>query len=87
MKDHHMNKITGKIASNIRRFNAFDASNIIGDVHATIPWEVKVDDKLSDFANRYHEWQDIYDRGIDFRYCIFNHVGENLEYVNVLSKQ
>lgn len=87
MKDHKMKKITGKIALNIRKFSNFDASDVIGDIHATLPWEVKENDTLTDFAKRYQMWKDHYTKGTDYRYCIFNQIGSNLEYRNALSKQ
>lgn len=87
MKDHKTNKITGKIALNIRNFKNFDAKDVIEDIHATLPWEVKKDDTLEKFANRYKQWKNIYTEGTDYRYCIFNHIGINLEYCNALGKQ
>lgn len=87
MQDHKMHKITGKIALNIRSFDKFDANNVIGDVHATLPWQVNKQDSFTDFANSYKDWLNIYTKGIDYRYCIFNAVGKNLQYLPELDKK
>ncbi|MGO2722674.1 MAG: non-ribosomal peptide synthetase [Lactobacillus sp.] len=50
IKDHNMQQVTGKLALNIRRFNQFDASAVIGDTHATVPWVVTKTDTLASFA-------------------------------------
>lgn len=87
MQDHEMHKITGKIALNIRNFTGFDANNVIGDIHATLPWQVCEQDSLAHFSNSYKAWLNIYTQGIDYRYCIFNAIGKNLQYLPELDQK
>ena len=87
IKDHKMKQVTGKLALNIRRFNHFDARAVIGDIHATVPWVVTETDTLANFTKRYQYWQDLYVQGTDYRYCLFNQVGQNIDCLSALAKQ
>lgn len=78
MAERGFETVTGQIAINIRKFKSYDAQNVIGDIHQTIPWEIHRNDTRADFSRRYHKWKKMYETGIDYRYCVFNKVGKNL---------
>lgn len=78
MMDSPRENLTGQIALNIRRFDDFDAQDIIGDVHATLPFELRATDTLQDFKARYQAWKTYYRTGVDYRFCLMNHIGSNM---------
>ncbi|ERL65418.1 hypothetical protein L248_2817 [Schleiferilactobacillus shenzhenensis LY-73] len=79
IQDREVPSITGKLALNIRHFADFDASNVIGDVHATVPFEVRDTDDYGTFMTRYKQWVAFNQTGVDVRYCLFNTVGAHQE--------
>ncbi|TVV09053.1 AMP-binding protein [Lactobacillus jensenii] len=87
ISERHLSQVTGKLALNIRKFKEFDAQNVLGDLHATLPWEVKATDSLADFKQRYFVTKQLYQTGIDYRYCLFNKLGKDLEFLPVLEKK
>lgn len=87
MQERHSESVTGKIAMNIRNFVNFDATNIIGDIHATLPWQVLKTDSLADLEKRYYYWKSLYSTGVDYRYCIFNQIGKDKVLLGKINKK
>ena len=79
--------VTGELSLNIRKFAGFDASNIIGDLHSTVPFLIKKDDSITTFTKRYHNWKTFYQTGTDIRYSIFNHIGQNMTFLPKLTSK
>ncbi|GFZ27758.1 AMP-binding protein [Lactobacillus corticis] len=87
MIDQGWEQVTGEIALNLRDFAGFSAESVIGDIHATVPFEVRKNDTLDDFSTRYQNWVDFYKSGVDYRYCLFNHQGKNLDFLAQVAKR
>lgn len=79
--------VTGELSLNIRKFAGFDASNIIGDLHSTVPFLIKKDDSITTFTKRYYNWKTFYQTGTDIRYSIFNHIGQNMTFLPKLTSK
>ena len=79
--------VTGELSLNIRKFAGFDASNIIGDLHSTVPFLIRKDDSITTFTKRYHNWKTFYQTGTDIRYSIFNHIGQNMTFLPKLTSK
>lgn len=75
-----INSVTGQIAYTIRDYYQTTLNNTIGDIHATIPFEIFREDSWHDFIRSFEEILDRYRKGIDLKYCYYDVNRKDSEY-------
>lgn len=64
-------EITGSMIVNIREFVDYDADNLIGDIHSTVPFCIKRMDSVEEFKDRQDELIALYEKGVNIRDKIY----------------
>lgn len=60
--------VTGALSYNLRHFEEFDATNVIGDVHTKCPVYSVATESFDEFLKRFKLCLDVYRKGIDLRW-------------------
>jgi hypothetical protein len=63
--------LTGSFISNIREFNDFDAEEVIGDIHSTVPFQIIKGESLRTFISNAKKYIAYYKSGKNLRDKIF----------------
>ena len=71
-EEFDIRKITGFFIANIRTFKGFDATNIIGDVHSSIDFEIEKGEDINLFVNKVSKRISLYENGINIYDNVFN---------------
>jgi non-ribosomal peptide synthetase modules or related protein len=66
LSDYQIKNIFGALSFDFREFDNFDATNLIGDVHKKIPFEVNYSQRYLDFKSKFEYTLSLYSKGIDF---------------------
>ncbi|VDK69114.1 unnamed protein product [Cylicostephanus goldi] len=68
MKEQGVKRVTGALSYDLRTFEGFDATNVLGDVHTKIPFFSEIGEDLNVFLDRFDACLGAYRKGIDLRW-------------------
>lgn len=69
--DRNLTELTGSFVANIREFKGFDATDLIGDVHTTIPFRIEKNQTFTDFEYSVNKMVKVHEDGLNVRDKIF----------------
>lgn len=74
-----IDELTGSIICDIREFDNFNATNIIGDIHSTLPISIKRNDNFEQLCSKFDNVFKPYNKGINLKEIAFENKGKLLE--------
>lgn len=77
--------VTGSIICDIREFENLNATNIIGDIHSTLPVSIKRNDSFEQLCSRFDNIFKLYKKGINLKEIAFETKGKLLERWNEIN--
>ncbi|VDK69283.1 unnamed protein product [Cylicostephanus goldi] len=75
MKEQGSKRVTGALSYDLRTFEGFDATNVLGDVHTKIPFFSETGEDLATFRDRFDSCLAVYRKGIDLRWLATRKMG------------
>ncbi|MGE7634591.1 AMP-binding protein [Bacillus paramycoides] len=81
MQDRELENVRGSMIVNLRKFKEFNARNVIGDIHSTIPFVIGSTESKTSFNKTCDNNYSLYEEGVNIRNIIY------LNYPNLSQEQ